>query len=225
MLVLAINTLNNIQLIAATNIFHPDGTITSSPSSTSTSSCTACLASCSKVGAMFFSCETSCGPATVCPTSTSSNEVVTTTTKAYDGPAPVKATPTSSSAPIPSCAMDKPAVVPGSIFAGSKYNVVDHFCDEVAKKPEDKLNWIVDINGNQIKPKRRAVEARSPPVTPDTYKDYTVALSWAPNLHPASTPVTVSRGVRMLFSLLGEDHVSFVPSPNKIKAHKQDTNT
>jgi hypothetical protein len=77
--------------------------------------------------------------------------------------------------------------------------LVDHFCDEVAKKPEDKLDWIVDINGNQIKPKRQAVEARSPPVTPDTYKNYKVALSWAPNLHPAFNASDCVKGCKDAF--------------------------
>ncbi|KAK3485229.1 uncharacterized protein B0T23DRAFT_43756 [Neurospora hispaniola] len=165
------------------------------PTTTATSctgTATACQATCTEVGAQFFACKTSCGS---CATQTTSIQTVTTI--AWPGPAgggPVVPTATAH----PECQMDQPGILPWNIFDGSEYNVVSHFCSEVDRQPASSRSWIVDTKGNkipvlkQVKPSYSISNKRSPPTTPDTYKDYRVSLQWRPSPSSAQSDCPMS---------------------------------
>lgn len=181
---LAIDTIvENVPLGEKNPIRHSiiSGTVTASPTTTTSacSSASACEATCQEMGVYFYFCETSCSPVSGCATVTGSNQadIKTVTTIPYAGPATVTAVPTPSAQPLPTCSMDKPGTIQWDVFYGGQYNVANQFCDEVGKNQQSPLDWIVDIRGNRVPPKRRV---RSPPVTPDTYKEYKVSLLWTP---------------------------------------------
>ncbi|CCC05490.1 hypothetical protein SMACR_09287 [Sordaria macrospora] len=93
--------------------------------------------------------------------------------------------------------MDQPGILPWNIFSGSEYNVHGQFCSEVERQPASSRSWIVDTKGNQIpllkkvkaaKPassldldSSSSINKRTPPTTPDTYRDYRVSLQWKPS--------------------------------------------
>lgn len=161
------------------------GTVTAPPTTTTSacSSASACEAKCQMKGVYMFVCQTSCSTVTGCATATEDGEdgeqnINTVTTVPYAGPFRASTVPTTTATaqPHPTCSMDEPAGLQWDVFYGAKYNVADPFCDEVGKNQQSALSWIVDIRGNMV-PQR---QVRSPPVTPDTYKDYKVGLSWTP---------------------------------------------
>lgn len=156
-----------------------------------TGTATACQATCTELGAQFFACETVCGS---CATQTTSIQTVTTIP--WQGPVnggPVIPTATAH----PECQLDQPGILPWNIFSGSEYNVHGQFCSEVERQPASSRSWIVDTKGNQIpllkkvkaaKPassvdldSSSSINKRTPPTTPDTYRDYRVSLQWKPS--------------------------------------------
>ncbi|KAH7627823.1 hypothetical protein B0T09DRAFT_402499 [Sordaria sp. MPI-SDFR-AT-0083] len=102
--------------------------------------------------------------------------------------------------------MDQPGILPWNIFSGSEYNVHGQFCSEVERQPASSRSWIVDTKGNQIpllkkvkaaKPassldldSSSSINKRTPPTTPDTYRDYRVSLQWKPS-SSSSCPMSI----------------------------------
>ncbi|KAK2054178.1 hypothetical protein LY76DRAFT_608605 [Colletotrichum caudatum] len=73
--------------------------------------------------------------------------------------------------------INDPSGLHWDVFYGQKYNVVSQFCSQQGRDEANVLSWKVNINGNR----QPAIEERSQPVTPNTYKDYRVNLRWTPN--------------------------------------------
>ncbi|KAK1966797.1 hypothetical protein LY78DRAFT_669487 [Colletotrichum sublineola] len=76
------------------------------------------------------------------------------------------------------CDLSHPSGLQWDVFYGRSYNVVSEFCKQQAQDEANALSWKVDINGNRQQP---AMEERSPPITPNTYKNYQVNLVWTPH--------------------------------------------
>ncbi|KAK1506525.1 uncharacterized protein CCOS01_16577 [Colletotrichum costaricense] len=74
------------------------------------------------------------------------------------------------------CAIEDPSGLQWDVFYGPRYNLVSQFCKQQSQDEANSLSWKVDINGNELSP----LQDRSPPVTPSTYKEYGVQLSWTP---------------------------------------------
>lgn len=189
MFALAIDTIINNIPLGSTNPIRQS--IISSVVTTTTTSCassSSCVATCSGVGASFYYCETSCVPMTQCITGTSTApEIVTITTVDWAGPPTIPALPTNTPQAAPQCSMDQPAVIQWDVFSGSQYSVAAQFCNAVTASQANPLSWTVDIYGNQQTSK---LKQRSPPVTPDTYKNYQVSLVWIPavGFNPSTCP-------------------------------------
>lgn len=151
---------------------------TETSTSTSCSNRSFCTASCDQVGPMIAYCETSCKTSSGCATGpgTKSDDITTVTTRPYGLPT-VPAMPTATGKANPDCSMSEPGVMQWSVFSGPQYSVADTFCQAVSDDPYSEIHWVVDSSGNRIPDK---LKERSPPVTPDTYKDYKIALAWTP---------------------------------------------
>lgn len=74
------------------------------------------------------------------------------------------------------CAIECSSGLQWDVFYGPRYNLVSQFCKQQLQDEANPLNWKVDINGDELSP----IQDRSPPVTPSTYKEYEVQLSWTP---------------------------------------------
>ncbi|KAK1963912.1 hypothetical protein LY78DRAFT_682913 [Colletotrichum sublineola] len=75
------------------------------------------------------------------------------------------------------CDLTHPSGLQWDVFYGQNYNVVSQFCSQQGRDEANALSWKVDINGNR----QPAIAERSPPVTPNTYKEYRVTLIWTPD--------------------------------------------
>ncbi|KAF9877524.1 hypothetical protein CkaCkLH20_05224 [Colletotrichum karsti] len=80
--------------------------------------------------------------------------------------------------PTIQCGKREASGLPWTIFAGEKHTLTEQFCAEVEKNRMSKLRWIVDTEGHKLR--TMSLRRRAPPVTPDTYKDYSVELGWSP---------------------------------------------
>ncbi|RYO84491.1 hypothetical protein DL764_009323 [Monosporascus ibericus] len=89
---------------------------------------------------------------------------------------PTGPTTTATAAPIPDCAMDRPARIPWDVFYGPEFNVASDFCKEVEKDPNSPHAWTVNNKGEKLSD----LKIRTPPTDPGSYRDYEIGLSWEP---------------------------------------------
>ena len=83
--------------------------------------------------------------------------------------------PPPSNNPTPECDVGRVSGLPANVFTPGTYS---NFCEAVEKDPKIELNWIVDVTGNQIPPKK-SKSKRSPPPNPSLYNDFKITLMWS----------------------------------------------
>ncbi|KAK0105772.1 hypothetical protein ONS95_004290 [Cadophora gregata] len=180
-----LGTENTIPAESLSGTITQSQTMTSAPetssslsSSSSSSECTVCYASCSFVG-IIQGCGTTCMQVSSCSSKTASNEepdiITTATIPWYDAAFVPTQVPIVPSVPLEECTGG------GSSFPYDSFSgAYGQFCAEI-DKVHSSLNWNVDPLGNKIQALRRrdlSVVQRSPPVNPETWKDWRINLNW-----------------------------------------------